>query len=677
LVAGVVLPTALLVLHTHCRATFVVFSAYVFFFWVLPRFSKLGRLWLCVGLLAVGGFCLPLTTGQLAEINRKDIRIPCWTQTARLMLEHPLLGVGPGNFRREFAAVRSIAQKARAVASNVTEHPHNEVLHVFVELGLPLGMIWALLLLPLLWPKRRSGIWGVIHFSACMLFGHALFDKVLVQPPDSLLAYCLLGLLWRPLLPVRACPKFCKQALRPVILLVASVAVVWGGFVGWQQVRSGWVLRQATITADRNQPLRAYEAYRRSAEIEPANVRSHTLAGMYAINRLRKPRLALEHLLRAVRLEPDYAHVNGQIGLTLGTLGRHKDALPFFEREAQLYPFSGEAHQQLYVCRLLTGATRGIDGLVEKLAVLRYRQAVQRLGEFETKQKAVALRQAFACGDCEAATRLMVDLLGANVSRAFEPGYQQMVRRTGWVPVGTGAGRRCEDRRRDAGAVGTFKKGGGRESAKRELSASEMTLWQQWCFWRREVRRQNVRTASDLLRVYQQLAGAGRLPEGQSPLYAMAMLARQAGFRVAVLKTDSGNCGILEIRCDGKSWLANPATGVLRPGRVAEQLSSDVALARELGLPNQQKLVRLLPLHPLEFKVKAQAVGQVLRQALGEVAPLIGEPPTMALLGYRRSLARDPRGAGQGGVLPRLAYDPYLWLAGCRTFGNPCHLGGF
>jgi O-antigen ligase/tetratricopeptide (TPR) repeat protein len=629
LVLAVGLLTFLLVVQTHCRATAVVLSAYGFFFWVLPRFSRAGRWFLCAGMLLLGTYCALLSIDQLVEMNQRDIRIPCWTQTARMVLQHPVLGVGPGNFRREFASVRSVAQKARDVASEVTEHPHNEVLHVFAELGFPLGLLWCLLLLPLLWPpKKRTGIWGVIHFSACMFFGHALFDKVLVQPPDSLLAYYLLGLLWRPMLTVRACPQSRQPSWRPLILVILGLALGYSGFMGWRQLRNGWVLRRAVLFSEHNLPRQAYEAYRLSAQIDPTDVRSHTLAGMYAINRLRNPQLALEHLQRAVALEPDYAHVNGQIALSLGTLGRHADALPFFEREAQLYPFSVEAHQQLYVCRLLSQAPQGVGELVQTLAVLRYRETVKRLGEFETRQTAVALQQAFSRGDAEKADALTASLLGTNSNFGFEPGYLRLAKRSGW-----------------------------KTPLQAEWSTHELNIWQQSCLWRRQVRASNVRTPEEMVGLFRSLAEEGRLPEGQNPALALAMLARQAGYRVTLLATSAGISDTLEIRTSAGSWLANSATGVLKADRVVEQLVQDAALATELGLRNPQGLTRLLPLDPLEFQVKAQALGQILTQALGAVAPIMGEPPTVALLEYQNILARDPRSQSSRLALGYLA-DP-------------------
>jgi O-antigen ligase/tetratricopeptide (TPR) repeat protein len=630
LVLAVGLLTVMLVLQTHCRATVVVLSAYGFFFWVLPRFSRAGRLLLCAGLLLLGTFCTLLSVEQLLEMNQRDIRIPCWTQTARLVLQHPVLGVGPGNFRREFASVRSVAQKARDVASEVTEHPHNEILHVFAELGLPLGLGWCLLLLPLLWPpKKRAGIWGVIHFSACMFFGHALFDKVLVQPPDSLLAYYLLGLLWRPMLSVRAWPQSRRPSWRPLILLVLALTLAYGGFIGWRQLRNGWLLRRAVLFSEQNLPRQAYEAYRLSARLDPTDVRSHTLAGMYAINRLRNPQLALEHLQRAVHLEPDYAHVNGQIALALGTLGRHRDALPFFEREAQLYPFSVDAHQQLYVCRLLSQSPQGLAELVDRIASLRYRETVKRLGGFEARQTGVALLQAFSRGDAEKADSLTASLLGANPNLGFEPGYVPLAKQSGW-----------------------------KTALRMEWSMRELNVWRRCCFWRRQARAASVSTPVAMFKLYRQLVAANRLPDGEKPVYSLAMLARQAGYRVSLLATSAVISDILEIRdSTGRSWLANPATGVLTADRVAEQLVQDAALATELGLRNPQALTRLLPVDPLEFQVKAQAVGQILTQALGAVAPVMGEPPSVARLEYQKLLACDPRSASSRLALGYLA-DP-------------------
>ena len=74
---------------------------------------------LCLALLAVfvGLQLFNTWPERFVQALRTDIRLPLYASTVRLIRDRPLLGAGPGNFRREFAAYRSAAHKSRAVAA--------------------------------------------------------------------------------------------------------------------------------------------------------------------------------------------------------------------------------------------------------------------------------------------------------------------------------------------------------------------------------------------------------------------------------------------------------------------------------------------------------------------------------------------------------------------------------
>ena len=43
--------------------------------------------------------------------------------------------------------------------------------------------------------------------------------------------------------------------------------------------------------------------------------------------------------------------------IALGVQARHRDALPYFQREVQLYPYDDVALQRLFMCRVAAGET--------------------------------------------------------------------------------------------------------------------------------------------------------------------------------------------------------------------------------------------------------------------------------------------------------------------------------
>jgi putative inorganic carbon (hco3(-)) transporter len=64
-----------------------------------------------------------------SNVDTRELR---WQAAARMIAEHPLLGVGPGGFRAEYAAVSHNAELAEQ-----TPVAHNMFLEVAAELGLP------------------------------------------------------------------------------------------------------------------------------------------------------------------------------------------------------------------------------------------------------------------------------------------------------------------------------------------------------------------------------------------------------------------------------------------------------------------------------------------------------------------------------------------------------------
>jgi O-antigen ligase/Flp pilus assembly protein TadD len=71
-------------------------------------------------------------------------------KTAQLAIAHPLLGVGPGNFRVAFPSVQVKGLKEEDYARQpyvVSEHGHNDLLQMAADAGWPAAALWGLLLL--------------------------------------------------------------------------------------------------------------------------------------------------------------------------------------------------------------------------------------------------------------------------------------------------------------------------------------------------------------------------------------------------------------------------------------------------------------------------------------------------------------------------------------------------
>ena len=140
-----------------------------------------GFLWMLVALVLAGGIITAMrpsiTSGILATASIKD-RMVLWQKTAAMVIDNPVLGVGPGQWKLRFPAYGRIDRQFQAEGSTyevVFQRPHNDYLWVLAEAGLP-GLI-CILFFYLILIRRCYGI--IRHadepeakrLAACMLFG--------------------------------------------------------------------------------------------------------------------------------------------------------------------------------------------------------------------------------------------------------------------------------------------------------------------------------------------------------------------------------------------------------------------------------------------------------------------------------------------------------------------------
>lgn len=382
--------TLFLVWTAASRAVWLCLAAYAVIFVGLGRLRPVWR-WpaalLLAGVLAAGAALLAPERVKAAVAT--DIRAPLWTQTLRMVADHPLTGVGPGNFRRDFVGYKSAAHKQRAVAATVTEHPHNELLRLAAELGIPAALLFAALLLPLLHRPPADSVGRALHFGAWMVAGPAMLDKTLVQPPACVLGLLFLGLLWRKnadLEPAVATPAPADSAslpasgMRPWVLRALVVmALLVGVVAGVRETAMSWCLRRGLGLEHADDQAGAFQSFARAAWWNPDAVEPLMLAGQKAA-RLRNPAQALSCFTRVRQIEPDFAHVNGEIGAALGGMGENEAAWPFFRREAQLFPFSTTAASRFLACSLVCGRQEPARHEAARLPALESRQITAALG---------------------------------------------------------------------------------------------------------------------------------------------------------------------------------------------------------------------------------------------------------------------------------------------------------
>lgn len=640
--SAVVVVSLAIVYACHCRATWLGIALYALVLFMLKPCSWLGRVLLLTSLALVALGVIISAPEKVANAIESDIRIPLYASTLRMISEHPYLGVGPGNFGREFVAYRSTAQKARAVAAPVTEHPHCELLDVGVAAGVVGALLWLLVfVVPIVLPTGNSPYRRLAHASLWILVVHGLLDKTLVQPPTSLLAIVFAALLWRPWIHLRTDPRRRSAWLNALRLPLAIAVALLSLYVAGRDLWQGALFRRAYLAESAGQYYEgrgdaararsaytaAYDAYALSTRVGPRNVRSHAYAGICANNKLRDPERALRHIQDAMAIEPDFAHLNGEAGLALGTLGRHEQAFAFFARESQIFPFDIEPQQRLLLCAAVTNRLDLLAPLHAQLMATSSRKASQALGADTAQSLAMSLRGALTDERAEAALTAANAITASLESGAVEPPLYG-----------------CLERRLvDAIRLAPF-------------GALDAEYWHQLEIARRQWVKVRPRQPTDLLALLRM--GAEPPPER---LRVMLDVARLAGYTPACLRLPQSPQGtrFVELSRDTERWLLDLDRGAVHERCSIASLYTSAALRDACGVRHEDlaKGAAVVPAHPLQFLYRTQALGAVIQQTCTVSGIPLPFSPMVEATRLQVGLAGDLQAAGLPLDTLTVAYD--------------------
>lgn len=146
-----------------------------------------------------------LTEDALRGSDTRAMRKALWTAAVRLWRAHPLLGVGPDNFRRRYPEVITADGHRPMVDERL--HANNLYLEILADLGLA-GAIVLVLLAFGVWRQGRAALTvsadplGLVSFVAVgTFFIHGSVDYFFEFTPTFGLWWLLLALLSRPAQP--------------------------------------------------------------------------------------------------------------------------------------------------------------------------------------------------------------------------------------------------------------------------------------------------------------------------------------------------------------------------------------------------------------------------------------------------------------------------------------------
>lgn len=163
-------------------------------------------------------------------------RLEMWIAALKLILEHPLTGIGPMHFA---------TLNQSAVTQGFAAHPHNAVIQLLTEWGLPFGgLLIALLCTGFVQFQRQSRertasipdstLRSTLRITLLTAVVYSLFDGSIVTPYSQVLLAMIIGLAWAQLRPQSVLNnKKNSTSKRIIIALIQCTTLATGTYLGW------------------------------------------------------------------------------------------------------------------------------------------------------------------------------------------------------------------------------------------------------------------------------------------------------------------------------------------------------------------------------------------------------------------------------------------------------------
>jgi len=341
---------------------------------------------------------IPSATGGVG------VRLLVWRGSLAMLAEHPLLGVGAGQFAARFPEhrlqeeiERTTYGRRRAEETEV-EHPHNDWLAPWLEGGLVSGVPWTIFLVCALLAARKKLLSAdpvdiAVAASAVALLANAFVRApLLANPASSPLAFALFGIvLARAQDPARV---FARRAIVVAsTLLLAAVSVRAVAFVRHGRALQDVARTDASVDEVRTANAAALDACPDSVlalttsarlsegrdEASPivlaewTKVTEHRpmrIEALLTIGRLlasREPAIAAAAFERVLRLDPTHPVAIQNLGTLALNAGRVNAGLAYFDALPAHRAPSQEWLERLAALLALRGVDDASDALFLRL----------------------------------------------------------------------------------------------------------------------------------------------------------------------------------------------------------------------------------------------------------------------------------------------------------------------
>lgn len=298
---------------------------------------------------------------QARFVQGSDVRPYLWRGGWELVAQNPIVGVGPERMIDAWPAVRPPEYTLLDDAGDVSPYVHHWALQFWIDWGVPIGSLWILFLagalaLPLRGDPHRAGMQGVL---ALLLFQNT-FDAGLFHSPLRELALWTAASLWSPMVrqgcsqrPDRAVPCSISPWLPRVGIGLLMAVVAYHGclrpWLGNLEAETGH------LAADRSEWSEAVPRLAAAVAWGPGPRREERYRLGYCLAQAGAHEAALEVYLALAGISPDYSRVNANLTRLLLVLGRFEAALPYAERQMELFPLNADDRVRYASCLLELG----------------------------------------------------------------------------------------------------------------------------------------------------------------------------------------------------------------------------------------------------------------------------------------------------------------------------------
>ena len=354
---------------------------------------------------------------------REGGRLMVWGITARMIADHPLAGVGAGNFTVRFHEYLDADDLDFSNVDTNWLQPHNDFLWVFAEKGLP-GILLFVGLFVAAFAGARTALRSAVSrtdrwltLASCMAIVSYItlscFDfplerinhQVLLAMPLAILAVIKHGVKPAPpLVPARVATRAARFVAAPLALAAIGLGVAYS-VAALRQEREVRVARRAWAEGRWDDVRDAARRGRTSWKtLDPLASPVAFLEGMAEVRLGRLPE-GIACLERALADNPNRMYVANNLGILYARTGRIDEAIGLFVMLATRYPDRLEPLNNLAGCLIDAGRAAEAAELLDSIPTEDRNDAITRNLEIARAQAAAEPAGAPASTDDSATPR--------------------------------------------------------------------------------------------------------------------------------------------------------------------------------------------------------------------------------------------------------------------------------